>query len=548
MSIVLAIIPARGGSKGIPRKNIRFLCGKPLIAYAIQNALECDGITDVVVTTDDAEIADVARHYGSDVVERSAELARDDIPLDPVIYDAVKKIERKKNVSYDYVVTLQPTSPLMTVETLKKALEKFVTNDADSLISVVNRPHLSWRKIDSKIVPSYEKRLNRQYLPPQYYETGAFLIAKRECVTENSRVGQKVSVYEVPEQESVDIDAVEDWLICENILGRKRIILRADGGQKIGMGHIYNCISMAFSLIGHEILLVTREDCPEGVKKIQETNLPYRTISSEKDLDAIIKEFHPDIWVNDCLNTTQGYTKKLKKLVPRLVSIEDLGPGTAYADAVINALYEGETTECSKTYSGERYVCLRDEFKMERPKEFSSEVKNILVMFGGTDPSNLNKKLYKAAKKIVSIYDGMSFHFITGLGYDHEKNGIFSIPKEEIYVHSNVSKVTEYMKHADLAVSSQGRTVYELACMGIPSIILAQNEREMTHTFATMKNGFINLGLGKNVSIEAVINTLNWLINTPNIRMNMRDLMLKHDFRNSEKRLRDIILGDEGNE
>ena len=86
---LLITICARGGSKGIPRKNVRFLCGKPLIAYAIQNALACESITDVVVTTDDREIADVARHYGSDIVERCEELARDDIPLDPVIHDAV---------------------------------------------------------------------------------------------------------------------------------------------------------------------------------------------------------------------------------------------------------------------------------------------------------------------------------------------------------------------------------------------------------------------------------------------------------------------------
>ena len=548
MAKILAVIPARGGSKGIPRKNIRFLCGKPLIAYAIQNASVCEDITDVVVTTDDKEIADVATCYGSEIVERSDELARDDIPLDPVIYDAVLKMENRKGFTYDYVVTLQPTSPLMTKETLQNALKKMISSDIDSLISVVNRPHLSWKKEDGMIVPAYKKRLNRQYLPPQYFETGAFLIAKRNCVTAESRLGENTSVYEVPEQESIDIDAVEDWLICENILGRKRIVLRADGWQKIGMGHIYNCITMAFSLIGHEVLLVTREDCSEGLEKIKTTNLPYRTIKSDEDIDDLVREFQPDIWVNDCLNTTQAYMKHLKKMVPRVVSIEDLGAGTAYADAVINALYEGGQTDCPATYTGERYVCLRSEFQMEKPKAFSTKVKNILVMFGGTDPSNLNRKLYKSARNITASCEDVSFHFVTGLGYDHETNGILTRQQERIYVHSNVLKVTEYMKKADLAVSSQGRTVYELACMGVPSIILAQNEREMTHTFATMKNGFINLGLGKNVSTDAITNTLKWLIDTPNIRSNMRALMLKHDFRGAEKRLKEIILGDEDHE
>ena len=101
------------------------------------------------------------------------------------------------------------------------------------------------------------------------------------------------------------------------------------------------------------------------------------------------------------------------------------------------------------------------------------------------------------------------------------------------------------MKKADLAISSQGRTVYEIASMGIPSIILSQNEREAMHTFATMKNGFINLGLGKDIDVEAIANTVKWLIDTANIRKNMRALMIKHNFDDGIQHVKDIILGDE---
>lgn len=166
-------------------------------------------------------------------------------------------------------------------------------------------------------------------------------------------------------------------------------------------------------------------------------------------------------------------------------------------------------------------------------------------MFGGTDPSNLNYKLYQVAKAITSDYPNIEFHFIIGIGYDADANGIFTNLESNIFVHKNVSRVTEYMKKADLAISSQGRTVYEIASMGIPSIILSQNEREAMHTFATMKNGFINLGLGKDIDVEAIANTVKWLIDTANIRKNMRALMIKHNFDDGIQHVKDIILGDE---
>lgn len=340
MSKVLAVIPARGGSKGIPRKNIRLMCGKPLISYAIHNAMNCPLITNCVVTTDDSEIAAIARMYGCETVARGERLSADAVTLDPVVYDAVRQMEEKKGYNYDVVITMQPTSPLMQLSTLEGALRDFIDGTADTMISVVNHPHLSWSRVNGKIVPNYKERLNRQQLPPDYMETGAFFITRRQFVVENSRLGKNITVYEVPEREAYDIDSVEDWIVSESIMHKKNIIFRCDGMKKLGMGHIYNCITMAFSLIEHNVLFVTRKDCLEGLEKIKSTNFKYVTIDSDADLERIISEFKPNIWVNDCLNTDAVYMKWLKQRIERVVSIEDLGDGTQYADAVINALYE----------------------------------------------------------------------------------------------------------------------------------------------------------------------------------------------------------------
>lgn len=539
---ILAVIPARGGSKGIPKKNIRLMYGKPLISYSINNAKNSHYITDVFVTTDSDEIAEVAGEYGAEVIKRDESLSSDLVTLDPVIYHAKNCAEKIKNKKYDVVVTLQPTSPLLKVATLDNAIEYFIKGNFDTVISVINKPHLSWGKKENKIVPLYKERKNRQELPPQYFETGAFLIAKYDAVKNNTRIGENVSVFEVPEEESIDIDDKNDWLLTENIMKRKKIIFRVEGYKELGLGHIYNCITLAFSMIEHDILLVISEKSIEGIEKIRETNLPYKIIKNDRDIDKIIKDFKPDIWVNDCLNTTKEYIESLKSKIKRVVTIEDLGSGIEVADAVINALYDSVNNK--HVYSGYKYVCLRDEFKAEQPVKFSEKVKNVLIMFGGTDPANLNKMLYNSILKFSEKYKDIKFNFITGIGYDNEKNGVITLEDKNIYVYPNVPRVTKYMKHADLAITSQGRTIFELAAMGVPSIVLSQNKREQTHLFARLEHGFLNLGIGKEVDQDLLENTLDWLINTKAIRKNMYDLMLSYQLKEGLQRVKNIIIGD----
>lgn len=154
---ILVVIPARGGSKGIPRKNVRLICGKPLIGYSITNALDSIFNLDVVVSTDDDEIERVALSYGAKVIRRSEELATDNITLDPVIYNALCKVEEKEKKAYDLVITMQPTSPLLKTVTLDNAIRYTIENNFDTVISGINRPHLSWTEVEGKIIPLYKE-------------------------------------------------------------------------------------------------------------------------------------------------------------------------------------------------------------------------------------------------------------------------------------------------------------------------------------------------------------------------------------------------------
>ncbi len=544
----LIVIPARGGSKRIPRKNVRVMCGKPLICYSIENAnaLKAYMDVDVAVSTDDEELSGIVEKRGVEVVIRPAELATDKVTLDPVIYHAMQTMEEKKGCRYDTVITMQATSPTLKWETVKAAIDFFENSEWDTVISAMNKPHLSWGVVDGKITKNYEKRLNSQELPPNYLETGGFLITRRDCVTKEGRIGEKVNIFEIPEEEAIDIDTYSDWVLCENILRRKKIIFRTVGKMQLGMGHVYRCLTLAYKLTGHEILFVADSGSDLGISRIREANFPIRSVKDEAEFEQLLKEEQPDILINDILDTTEEYMTMVIKYCKRVINFEDVGSGAKYADAVINALYE-KGDKLHNEYYGSKYFCIRDEFLEEHPREFSETVENILVIFGGADPSDLTGRLYDICKVLHDKHPSVKFHFLLGFAYPH-KDRIVTDEEHQIYVHSDVKRVSSYMNKMDLAITSQGRTVYELASMGVPSIVLAQNEREAEHVFAGIQNGFINLGIGSKQDALTIISTIRWLITTPKVRQEMQKLQLSKDFSKGQDRVIRLILNDPDDE
>ena len=539
----LVVIPARGGSKGIPRKNIRFMAGKPLISYAIECAKNSSYDMDIIVSSDDEEIKYVASRYGAGILDRPDSLAGDSVTLDPVIFHAVNKMEEIKGYKYDLVITMQPTSPKLSSDTLNKAIDYLLQNNFDTVISGVNDPRLSWRIEDGKCVPNYAERLNRQYLPKDLKETGAFVITKREFVKEKGRFGANVSLYEVPESESGDIDTVQDWCVAEMELNKKIILIRTDGYPQIGMGHIYRGLQIAYGLMEHKIYFVLSEKSEIGIAKIDSSHYPFEVITDDDEILNLIDKYHADIVINDILNTSAEYVQKLKNKGVRVVNFEDLGTGADYADAVVNALYDGENTDTR--FYGSDYYLIRDEFVIAKPKEFKDVPEEILVLFGGTDPCNLTRKTLNALLSVEGI-DKTHITVILGMGYE-KKEEITKLAgdRENITVVQDVKLMSEYMSKADIAIASQGRTMLELAAMGVPTVLMSQNSREATHEFGGIKNGYLNLGAGSEVDEVTIGKTVDWLINCPSIRKNMREQMLTRDLRKGMARVKKIILGVE---
>lgn len=226
MPKVLAVIPARGGSKGVPHKNIRPVGGKPLIAWTIEVALDARHLFHrVVVSTDDPQTADIARSFGAEVpFLRPADLAADKSPTLPVLQHAVNFVEQQDGVNLDWVMLLQPTAPLRSVADLEASLELALAGGSDSVISVVRvfdvHPILMKRIEDGMLLPfcmeEKEGTRRQDYDPPAYMRNGAIYLSRRRAIMEqNSIWGRSIKPYVMPEERSLSIDTEEHLKLAD---------------------------------------------------------------------------------------------------------------------------------------------------------------------------------------------------------------------------------------------------------------------------------------------------------------------------------------------
>ncbi len=221
---IITIIPARGGSKGLPGKNIRELANKPLIAHSIINAKEAKLVDKVYVSTDDREIAEISREYAAEIIHRPDELAGDTASSESALIHAVEQIE-STGVAIDLVVFLQCTSPIRTATDIDNAIRKVTTEKADSLLSVSPSHRFLWQEVDGvakSINYDYRHRLRRQDMQPQYVENGSIYIFKPWVLKElNNRLGGKIALFPMSEAASWEIDSPLDFEIAESLLKKQ---------------------------------------------------------------------------------------------------------------------------------------------------------------------------------------------------------------------------------------------------------------------------------------------------------------------------------------
>jgi N-acylneuraminate cytidylyltransferase len=305
---VLAIIPARGGSKGIPRKNIRNFAGHPLIAYSIAAALQSQRVTRVIVSTDDAEIAEVARAYGAEVpFLRPAELAQDSTLDLPVFQHALAWLTANEAYAPDVVVQLRPTSPIRPVGLVDEAVHILLEHpEADSVRGVVpagQNPHKMWR-IDLQTgqmknlldVPGVPEPYNapRQLLPPVYWQTGHIDAIRPVTILEkNSMSGEVILPVMIDPRYTVDIDSLADWARAEWLVWHGGLEMVHPGRVRRPLPEKVTLVVFDFDGVltdnrvwvdseGHEFIAAYRSDSL-GIQALHRAGVQTLVLSTETD-------------------------------------------------------------------------------------------------------------------------------------------------------------------------------------------------------------------------------------------------------------------------
>ncbi len=300
---VLALIPARGGSKGIPRKNINLFAGYPLISYSIAAGLQAGSVTRVIVSTDDEEIAAVAQQWGAETpFMRPAELAQDNTTDLPVFQHALLWLKEKEGYSPDLVIQLRPTSPIRPRHCIDEAVALLQRHpDADSVRGVVpsgQNPYKMWRPqgIDRPMTPllsleGVAEPFNapRQSLPPTYWQTGHIdVIRPRVILEENSMSGSNILPYLIDPRFTVDIDTPFDWLRYEWLVRNSDLDMVDPASRRRKLPKKISLVVMDFDGVLTDNLVYVDQDGRESVASSRGDSMGLRLVREALPIKFVV--------------------------------------------------------------------------------------------------------------------------------------------------------------------------------------------------------------------------------------------------------------------
>ncbi len=308
MTEVLALIPARGGSKGIPRKNIRNFAGYPLIAWSIAAAKQSKSVTRIIVSTDDEEIAAVARQFGAEMpFLRPSEFAQDNTTDLPVFVHALKWLAENEGYRPDVVVQLRPTSPIRPRGLVDKAIEILLAHpDADSVRGVVSagqNPHKMWRLPNGENAPmknlldveGIDEPYNapRQILPPVYWQTGHIDAIRTATILNGSMSGKNIYPLVIDSRFTVDIDNLQDWARYEHLVATGGLDMVWAGRARRPMPANVKLIVSDFDGVITDNRVWTSEEGLETVVASRSDSMHVRTLR-ERGVEVMILSSEPN--------------------------------------------------------------------------------------------------------------------------------------------------------------------------------------------------------------------------------------------------------------
>jgi len=290
------------------------------------------------------------------------------------------------------------------------------------------------------------------------------------------------------------------------LVEKRKMLVQVTANKKIGLGHVYNLLTILPHFKKYEILIVMNKKNSLGSNKFKNKSYKVKIFEKQSQLFSIIKNFSPNIIINDILNTKVSFIHKLQKMNCFVVNFEDLGTGSNYANLVFNPIYYQKSTPTK--FFGEKYACVREEFRKKRIK---SPKKSIVITFGGVDPRKLTLRLLKILQKHSPKY---KIFVIIGNEFSHKKQVLVMIKnlkqnglniKEVI----RSDKISQFIDGSMFAITANGRTVFEVAARYVPIITISVNQREESHVFPKKQKIGYHLGLHSKISDQKILKSIN---------------------------------------
>ena len=517
---VTVVIPARGGSDRVPYLNIRRLGDSPLLAHTIRAAKEAKGIDRVIVSTDDETVAEVARTHGAEVpFLRPKELSGDLSSLMPVVRHAVTESE-KGHLRPDVVVILQATAPFRLARSIDEAIAKIATGKFTAVVSVTSDLSLRWKEEDDRLRPLFDRAGRRDEQEPVYLENGAIVAITRDVLESDARFGNSVGFVVLDKREGFTVHDLEDFWMAERLLREPRILFRVDGSRVMGMGHVYRSLAVAEALregSRAEIAFLMSADHAEGIATVSKSGYPVR-VFKPGGLEALIdsiQDFAPSVVINDLPLVEETYLRSLARLgavtINLVDTLDDLERVSRDAQFVISVMNEDRETP-EGFYGGPAFAILRRHFQ-GREREFRLKPAKILLTFGGADPQALTLKVARALAPLTKDVGVLS---VAGPAFPHTL--VFEALQRTLgqrlpLVRGEDVQIADLMLDADLVLCSGGMSVYEIAALGTPGVVLAQNAREDRRMREFSRFGTIDyLGLGVDVDEPLILDAVRRLL------------------------------------
>jgi spore coat polysaccharide biosynthesis predicted glycosyltransferase SpsG len=419
--------------------------------------------------------------------------------LDQKIHRNVGMLEKLGALASDVVLTLQPTSPLTSEASIRSVISQIDAGNK-TVITVANDPHLRWgvNPEDGSPAPRFEERRNRQQLPLDYRETGGIIgVRLGDLASSGTRILDPIGLVVVHEREAIDIDSFGHLYEAQHWLTRGKVLFRVEANQNLGMGHLYRCLAVAHELSRHEILFLASDSSPLVEQIIRQTPFKMVAFADDVGMASTIRSFGPDLIFVDFLDTDVVTVSAIRDSGPnaKIVTFENEGEGAHLCDLGVYDLTEPPSNAPPLVLVGPEKAILGPSFELFRSLAGTNDrPQHLLLTFGGTDPAGLTQKALNALNTLQ--FTGQ-VTVVLGLGSSEPE---IENPSFEVEIHRNVTNMALLMGRHCLAISSMGRTVFELAAMGIPTLAFSQNEKEEGHVHVGEVTGSVLGGSGYTMS------------------------------------------------